>query len=161
MDKVIASGTESLQSRIVAVSSMCHSWEEMSWDDLNCERRDFSTYDIYSQTKLANVLFTLELARRLRAAGVPVASNSIEPGVVETKLLRVGGYSGGPVSVGARPSVYLAADPDLEGVTGKYYSAGCEEETPDRKARDEASQARMWQISEEVCGLTFMPEHAR
>ncbi len=128
--------------RIVNVASQVHTGGKLS--DLDKS----SGYAAYSASKLANVLFTFELAERLK----DITANCLHPGVVGTKLLRVGfGSLAGPDSLedGAATSVLLAADPSVEGVTGKYYRKR-RESTPSPLAHDAAARARLWEMSEQM-----------
>jgi NAD(P)-dependent dehydrogenase (short-subunit alcohol dehydrogenase family) len=110
---------KSEQGRIVNVSSGVHGSGSVDLEDLDGER-GWSGYGAYANTKLMNLLFTYELARRL--AGSKVTVNALHPGVIATKLLRSGfGAGGAPVASGARTSVKLALDPALATVTGRYF----------------------------------------
>jgi NAD(P)-dependent dehydrogenase (short-subunit alcohol dehydrogenase family) len=136
----------SAPARIVNVASGSHRGvSAVDFDNLQGEK----TYDgiaAYSLSKLGNVLFTNALARRL--AGTHVTANSLHPGVIGTKLLRASyNMDGANLEEGAQTSVYLAASPEAEGVTGKYYSKMLEKPTSDL-AQDEALQEKFWQVSE-------------
>jgi len=144
-------------SRIVNVSSMAHERARMDWDDLQGERR-YSTWKAYGQSKLANILFTRELARRLE--GRRVTANALHPGVVATGfgknnagLFRLMMKLGAPFLTsrrkGARTSVFLSSSPAVEGVTGKYFVAEAERE-PSAAARDDADARRLWELSERL-----------
>jgi retinol dehydrogenase-14 len=148
-------------SRIINVSSGAHAGASIDFDDLQGER-GYSANRAYSQSKLANILFTYELARRL--AGTGVTANCLHPGVIATKLLA--DYMGVPVAggalartFGAKPedgaatSIYLATSAEIEGVTGKYF----ERKQPRRSSResyDEAAARRLWEVSERLTGLS-------
>jgi NAD(P)-dependent dehydrogenase (short-subunit alcohol dehydrogenase family) len=135
------------RGRIVTVSSMAHQSGRLDLDDLTFSRR-YDGYGAYATSKLANILFTVELAKRLRDSAV--TANCLHPGVIATKLLRSGfGMGGAPLEQGARTSVYLATSPEVEGVSGRYY-VDCRPATPSRSARDEALAARLWQESERL-----------
>jgi len=133
--------------RIVVVSSMTHQGARLDVDDLSFSRR-FDGYGVYSASKLANVLFTRALARRL--VGTPVTVNALHPGVIDTKLLRAA-FSGRGASVdqGARTSVYLATSDEVDGVTGGYF-VDCRKTQPSKLAQDEALQESLWRESEQV-----------
>ncbi len=148
----------SAPSRIVTVSSAAHQGEVIDFDDLQGERH-YSGFDAYGQSKLANILFTHELARRLQGTGV--TANCLHPGVVRTNLGSHNGliYRTGYRLVslffaspekGSRTSVYLASSPEVEGVSGKYFVNKKERESSPESS-DEAAAQRLWQISE---GLT-------
>jgi retinol dehydrogenase-14 len=139
---------KSSPARIVNVSSMVHSGASIDFDDLGMER-GYSGMRAYSKSKLANVLFTYALARRLLGTGV--TANALHPGVIDTKLFRTN-YSGGlPPEEGAKTPVYLALSPDVDRVTGGYF-------VDRRQARssplsyEEALQERLWRVSEEMTG---------
>ena len=115
----------------------------------------------YSQSKLANILFTHVLAERLRGSGV--SANALHPGVVRTsfgaedpgliqRLLVpfVRPFMQTPVQ-GAATSIYLASDPDVGGVTGEYY-ASCRPRRSSKASHDEAVAARLWQVSADLVG---------
>jgi retinol dehydrogenase-12 len=128
-------------------------------------------WQAYGQSKLANVMFTYELHRRLRRAGIQhVDTNAVHPGVVDTDLPRNLGLGnfwpllrrvGGVLTPdeGARGHIMLAADPALQGVSGQYYSAtadGRHERTRSSAASLDADAAeRLWAISERLTGARF------
>jgi NAD(P)-dependent dehydrogenase (short-subunit alcohol dehydrogenase family) len=133
--------------RIVNVSSMAHQSGRLDPDDLTFAH-DYDGYAAYAASKLANILFTVELAKRL--ADTKVTANCLHPGVIGTKLLRSGfGMGGAPLEQGARTSVYLATSPAVAEVTGRYY-VDCRAATPSRAARDAALAARLWEESERL-----------
>ena len=106
-------------ARVVTVSSIAHMRGQLDMNNLQGKRR-FDPYGAYALSKLANVLFSNELAIRLVDTGV--TSNSLHPGVITTKLLRTGFNSeGASVEEGAATSVFLATSPDVAGVTGRYF----------------------------------------
>ncbi len=150
----------SAPARIVNVSSAAHESARLDFDDLESRRR-YGGYKAYSRSKLANVLFTYELARRLDGTGV--TANAVHPGLVATRLaannglpgvlvnllIRVGGMS--PLK-GARTVVYLAASPEVDGVSGRYFVN--ERPVPSSEAsRDTDDARRLWEISAEMTGL--------
>jgi NAD(P)-dependent dehydrogenase (short-subunit alcohol dehydrogenase family) len=148
-------------SRIINVSSEAHFRGHIDFEDLQGEKR-FGASKSYSQSKLAQVLFTHELAKRLAGTGVTV--NSLHPGVVATNW---GRHSVGAMSVGIRlaspfmtspkkgaeTSIYLASSPDVSGVTGKYFSKRREEKSSD-ESFDEAVALRLWNVSLVLAGLS-------
>ncbi|KAM9320825.1 retinol dehydrogenase 14 [Gastrophryne carolinensis] len=153
----------SAPSRVVVVSSKLYKYGEINFDDLNSER-SYSRSFGYSRSKLANILFTRELARRLEGTGVTV--NVLHPGVVRTNL---GRHIAIPTVVkplfnavtwaffktpeeGAQTSVYLACSPKVEGVSGKYFG-DCHEEELLPKAMDDLVARKLWDISEIMVGL--------
>lgn len=137
--------------RIVHVSSTVHMRAKIDFDNFNGELT-YSGYGAYAASKLANVLFSNALARRLAKARV--TSNALHPGVITTKLLATGfNMTGAETARGAQTSVYLAAAPEVEGVTGRYFDDRREKPSSD-SARDEALQERLWRVSAERVGLT-------
>lgn len=131
--------------RVVTVSSIAHGGGRIVFDDMNGER-NFSGHHAYANSKLANALFATELARR----GRWLTSNSLHPGVIDTKLLREGfGMQGAPVASGARTSVYLATSPEVANVSGKYFD-NCAEVAPAAQARDPQLAQRLWAWSEQA-----------
>jgi retinol dehydrogenase 14 len=145
---------------VVTVSSNAQAMRRIDFDDLQGER-DHSGARAYNQSKLANVLFTYELARRLGATGV--TANCLHPGVVATKLMAdymnvplVGGAIartfGGSVEKGAETSLYLAASPEVEGLTGRYF-VGQRETRSSPASYDGALQQRLWEESARLTAL--------
>ncbi|XP_056888517.1 retinol dehydrogenase 13-like [Takifugu flavidus] len=157
---------ESAPSRVINLASLAHIVGKMDFEDLNWEKKKFDTKQAYCQSKLANVLFTRELAKRLQGNGVTV--NAVHPGVVATELGRHTGLHQSQFSstvlspffsllvkspeLGAQPVVYLAVSEDMEGVTGKYFDVRTEKE-PARQALDEAVAHRLWEVSQRLVGL--------
>jgi NAD(P)-dependent dehydrogenase (short-subunit alcohol dehydrogenase family) len=148
------------KARIVNVSSRAHRFGNIRWDDLR-SRSGYSAYRAYGTSKLMNILFTRELARRL--AGTSVTANSLHPGVIRTNLGggRLFGLMGflklstkSPTR-GARTSVYLATSPEVEGISGKYF-ANEQEATPTAAAQDDEAARRLWKVSEELTGLAYV-----
>ena len=156
LDRIAASAP----SRIIHVSSEAHRWGRLDFEDLQFER-GFSSWRGYGRAKLANVLFSRELSRRL--AGRGVTSNALHPGVVGT---RFGASAPGLISVGTRlfgwamlspargagTTVFLASSPDVAGVTGEYF-ARRRVRTPSPSARDDVAARRLWEVSARLCGL--------
>jgi NAD(P)-dependent dehydrogenase (short-subunit alcohol dehydrogenase family) len=142
--------------RIVNVSSMAHARGHIDLADVQQLQRPFNGYTYYANSKLANVLFTVELARRL--AGREITVNALHPGVTSTKLLTEGFEMQGSDSLAdsAATSVKLALDPALAGATGGYYVQG----KPAAMSRDadRGEQARrFYEISAEMTGVTPLP----
>jgi NAD(P)-dependent dehydrogenase (short-subunit alcohol dehydrogenase family) len=151
-------------SRVVNVSSGAHQGGRLDFGDLQSERR-YDPVRVYGRTKLANVLFTYELARRLGATGV--TANCLHPGVVATKLMAdymnvplVGGAIartfGGSAEKGAETSVYLAASREVEGVTGRYF-VGQRETRSSPASYDVTLQRRLWEESARLTALATAP----
>jgi len=151
----------SAPARVVTVASAAHRQvREIPWADLP-HGTAAGRGRTYPLSKLLNVLFTAELARRL--AGTGVTANCLHPGFVRTDLGRdVTGALGAAVRLvarlqpgpakGAETSVYLASSPDVAGVTGGYF-VRCRRAEPSRLARDPGAAARLWTLSEELAGL--------
>jgi NAD(P)-dependent dehydrogenase (short-subunit alcohol dehydrogenase family) len=147
-------------ARIVNVSSDMHRGATIRFDDLEGKSR-YSGMRAYGQAKLAVVLFSYELARRLAGTGVTV--NALHPGFVATNLFR---NSGGVVKLlaplikliavspedGAQTSIYLASAPEVEGVTGRYF-AGKNAVRSSDASYDETVADRLWKVSAEMTGL--------
>ena len=148
-------------SRVVTVSSDAHQRATMSFDDLEGRVR-YRAWAAYGQSKLANLLFTYELARRLEGSGT--TANALHPGFVASEFGKNnGGFLGvgisiaqrlGAISVdeGARTSVFLASSRDVEGVTGKYF-VKCREQRSSPASQDRESMRRLWEISEKMTAL--------
>lgn len=150
--------TQSAPARIVTVASMAYRRAVLDFDDLQWRRRKYQTLPAYSASKLANMLFTLELSRRL--AGTGVTANCLHPGVVATNMFSsLGGRAGKFFGVllrplllspaaGAKTSVYVASAPELANVSGRFFERS-REVSLDRHAQDAAAARRLWEISEE------------
>ena len=152
----------SAPARVVTVSSNVQATGRIDFDDLQAER-SYSGARAYNQSKLANVLFTYELARRLQ--GTLVTANALHPGVVRTAF---GAEDPGSVQRlftpfmrpfmkapgrGAATSIHLASAPDLEQVTGRYF-ARSKPRRSSKRSYDQAAAARLWQVSAALVGLT-------
>ncbi|MCJ2011692.1 SDR family oxidoreductase [Methylobacterium sp. J-076] len=159
LDSLSASAEAGGRPRIVNVASAAHTRGHIDFDDLGGARR-FRPMRAYSQAKLGNVLFTAALARRL--AGRGITANCLHPGVVDTGFAKnTGGLFGTAWSLirpflisperGARTSLHVATAPELDGVTGRYFSAS-QEKTSSAESRDEAVQDRLWRVSLEQVG---------
>ncbi len=154
---------KSAPARIINVSSGAHTGGHMQFDDLQGAQK-YSPFGAYSQSKLANVLFTYELARRLEGTGITV--NCLHPGFVNTRFGRDGDLSGPLAKLlpliaplmgrtperGADTAVYLASDPQFERVTGKYFDTR-KDTRSSRESYDTATAQRLWTVSEEMTGL--------
>jgi retinol dehydrogenase 14 len=152
----------SAPARVVTVASNAHGQGRIDFDDLQGER-SYSGARAYNQSKLANVLFTYELARGLQAT--LVTANALHPGVVRTSFgaedpagvqrllvpfLRP--FMKAPAQ-GAATSIHLASAPDLEQVTGRYFVNSKPKRSSER-SYDQAAAARLWQVSAALVGLT-------
>ena len=146
----------SAPSRVVSVASDAHRMASgIDWGDVE-GKKSYSAWRAYSQSKLANVLFTRELARRLEGSGV--TANCLHPGFVATNFAAGRGLTFRIFQVGAKlfaitpeegakTTVYLASSPEVEGASGGYYSK-CKLATPTAAARDDEAARRLWALSE-------------
>jgi len=152
--------TASAPARVITVSSDAHTAARLDLDDPNLEH-GWSSWRSYSNSKLANILFTRELARRLDGTGV--TANCLHPGVVRTgfgrdarPLMRVGITIARPFMLsperGADTIVYLASSPDVAAKTGGYYVKR-EPREPSAAARDDGLARGLWETSERLTGL--------
>jgi retinol dehydrogenase 12 len=145
----------SAPSRVVNVASEAHRGMRLDFQDLE-NRRRYSGLRVYGQSKLMNILFTAELARRLEGTGVTV--NALHPGVVATgfgkntpglfsSLIKLAAPFMTTPQQGAETVVYLATSPEVEGVTGQYF-AKSRQSRPSPKAMDVESARKLWEASE-------------
>jgi retinol dehydrogenase-14 len=153
---------QSTPARVVMVASNAHTLGRIDFDDLQGER-SYSGARAYNQSKLANVLFTYELARRLPA--ISVTANVLHPGVVRTafgaedprRVQRLATPFMRPFmkapAQGAATSIHLASAPDLEQVTGRYF-ANSKPKRSSKQSYDQASSARLWQVSTDLVSPT-------
>ena len=147
--------------RVVLLSSSAHKVAPkvgIEFDNLD-GAKGYSSWGAYGQSKLANLLFAKQLARRL--AGTKKTANAVHPGVIRTNLQRhmnpvlaAAMSIGGPLALktvaqGAATEVYVAAHPKLANVSGQFF-ADCNIATPRADANDEALARRLWQVSEEI-----------
>lgn len=168
-----------VRDRVVTLSSNAHRLGRIRFEDLQSERR-YGAWTAYNQSKLANLLFALELQRRLEAAGSPLRSVAAHPGYADTNLQfagpamaqrTIGGgfwrlanrFAAQSAAAGALPTLYAATVPDLPG--GSYVGPGGPGQfrgapkvvRPNPNARDAAVAARLWDVSEQLTGVTFAP----
>ena len=150
----------SAPSRVVTVSSEAQRWGRMDFDDLQSKSK-YRGFPVYGMTKLANIMFTYELAERLEGTGV--TATCMHPGAVNT---RFGTNNGGPMTLlfrafkpfmrtpdqGADTVNYLVSSWEVEGVSGKYYSDRKWIE-PQEIARDPEARRKLWEASEGLTGL--------
>ena len=161
-------------SRVVTVSSVGHRIRaKIHFDDLNLDH-NYNRVVAYGQSKLANLLFTYELARRLSAKGAPTIATAAHPGASDTELLRnmPGGirqvsqffwsnFIAQNADMGAEPTLRAAADPGVQ--NGQYFGPGGFGEqkghpklvASSAQSHDEAIQRRLWTVSEELTGVTY------
>ena len=144
------------QARIVNVASVGQ--RRIDFADVMLER-DYDWFAAYAQSKLAQITFTFELARRLEAAGESgVTANALHPAtLMDTKMVRKSfGRARSTVSEGVEATLRLVAAPELDGVSGKYFD-GLQESAADPQAYDAEARARLWELSEECCQVEFLP----
>ncbi|HKD80546.1 MAG TPA: SDR family oxidoreductase [Candidatus Angelobacter sp.] len=149
-------------ARVVNVASNAHTGRQLDFNDLQSEK-NYRGLNVYGRSKLKNILFTRELAKRW--AGTGVTANCLHPGFVST---RFGDQSGGLLSLavraakifaispeqGAETIVYLASSDEVAGSTGLYFYK-CKPANPTQEAQDDKSASRLWQESEKLAGITF------
>lgn len=161
-------------SRVVVVASIAHNIRaKIDFDDLQWERRKYDRVASYGQSKLANLMFAYDLQRRLAAANAKTISVAAHPGVAATELSRhIPGYTLPGVSwlfgkllntaeMGALPQVRAATDPSVKG--GEYWGPDGFREmrgypklvSSSAQSHDEAIQQRLWQVSEQLTGVTY------
>jgi NAD(P)-dependent dehydrogenase (short-subunit alcohol dehydrogenase family) len=147
-------------ARIVSTASDAHKRAKLDFDDLQSEKR-YSGFGVYGRSKLMNILFTRELARRLAGSGV--TANCLHPGFVATRFADT---SGGLTSLvvrgakrfaltpeeGAKTIIYLASSPEVDGLTGKYFHK-CTQAMPAAEAQNDADAQRLWDISAQLSGV--------
>jgi len=152
-------------SRVVVLSSSAHKIEGIRWNDISGKGTWYtggllSRWNAYGQSKTANLLFAVELNRRMHMEGHKITANALHPGVINTELDRdLGGLEmavsalGAPfkktIPQGAATTIYVATAPELEGIGGKFF-ADCNEETPKAYASNPRYAERLWKLSEEM-----------
>jgi NAD(P)-dependent dehydrogenase (short-subunit alcohol dehydrogenase family) len=151
---------KSAPSRVVTVSSEAERWGNIDFDDLQSKKK-YRGFPVYGMTKLANIMFTYELAERLEGTGV--TATCMHPGAVNT---RFGTNNTGPMTIlfrlskpfmrtpeqGADTVIWLASSPDVEGLSGRYY-ADRKPLEPKKIANDPEARRRLWEESERLTGL--------
>jgi len=153
----------SAPARVVTVSSMGHKFARFAWDDLATMSRWTGETAVYGASKLCNIWFAREAARRF--SGRRVTSNALHPGAVASNfgasgswLFKYGTKLVKPFLLspanGARTSIYLASAPEVAETTGEYF-VRCKVATPSKKARDDASARKLWELSEQLCGVSW------
>lgn len=175
VDLLRANGDRDGGGRIVNVASMVHEYSRINWDDLHF-REGYDGQEAYGQSKVANVMFTRVLAKKLggtdnrntddrdvgrggpgnndaepvrRTAREALTVNALHPGVIDTKLLHVYYGGGAPPAQGARTSIYLATSPEVIGITGRYFSNSRETRSWVLDGDGEESD-RLWNASQEM-----------
>ncbi|MBK7858488.1 MAG: SDR family oxidoreductase [Archangiaceae bacterium] len=145
--------------RVVSVSSAAHRSGRLNFDDLMADK-GYVGWLQYGRSKLANILFTRELARRTQPLGI--TANCLHPGFVASDFLSKGGLWTviKPLAYlfaidetqGAKTSIFLASSPEVEGVTGQYF-VKCRPAAPKKFAEDDEAARRLWEASEKLTGL--------
>ncbi|XP_063609521.1 retinol dehydrogenase 14-like [Penaeus indicus] len=155
-------GTDTLKasapSRVVSVSSVAHKYcSKVDLDDLNFNKTPYAVFPAYALSKLCNILFTKELARKLKGTGV--VANSLHPGVVATEVFNkentwlgalltvLVGIVGKQRDGGAQTSIFLAVAEEAQNVSGKYF-VDCKESECHSSAEDEGLAKKLWEVSE-------------
>lgn len=151
----------SAPARVITTASAAHNGASIPFDDLQTEKARYRGLTAYSQSKLANLLFTYELARRLAGSGV--TANAVHPGFVASGFARNNGMATRvgmtllrPLMIsperGAQTLIYLAAAPEVAGVTGQYFIKRAPAQSS-RQSYDEAAARRLWELSARLTGL--------
>lgn len=148
-------------ARVVCVASEAERWGKIDFDDLQCEKH-YSGMKAYAQSKLANILFTYELARKLKGTGV--TANCLHPGTVRTGwgsgargLFKIGMALFRPFMIsdeeGAKTSIYLASSPEVKNVSGRYFEK-CRPIHSIPASYDVAAARKLWEVSERLTGIS-------
>eukprot|EP00090_Calanus_glacialis_P039947 TRINITY_DN6958_c0_g1_i1.p1 TRINITY_DN6958_c0_g1~~TRINITY_DN6958_c0_g1_i1.p1 ORF type:complete len:334 (-),score=92.92 TRINITY_DN6958_c0_g1_i1:506-1507(-) len=151
-------------ARIVNVSSLAHTRGQMQWDDINWKETPYNAIQAYGQSKLANILFTKELARKGEGSGVN--AYALHPGVINTELGRHLQDTFGPLVMlwkvampfiktpesGANTTIYCAVDESISDHNGRYYS-DCKEKQPAPQAENIEDAKKLWEVSEQLVNL--------
>jgi len=149
---------KSAPSRIINVSSAAHRMAKMDFDDLQSEKMKYRLFKIYGVSKLALMLFSYELSRRLE--GTSVTLNTLHPGVVNTNLGQdQSSFSKGFAKLffkksekGAETSIYLASSQEVEGITGKYFAKKQQKQSSEESYNEDYAK-RLWELSTEMTQL--------
>jgi NAD(P)-dependent dehydrogenase (short-subunit alcohol dehydrogenase family) len=152
----------STPARIVNVTTRLFANSAVNFDDIHFEKRPYNGFHSYTETKLGNILFTYELAKKLEGTGVSV--NCVHPGIFKSnfgsegmpRVMRVMSAIMRPFMPSAEKAaervLYVATAPELDGMSGKYYGDKKELTSP-KQSYDGAAQERLWRVSEELTGL--------
>ena len=155
------------RSKVVTVSSLAHNTGRIRFDDLHFARR-YRPWGAYAQSKLANLLFTYELDRRLRSAGSGTTAVAAHPGYTATGITQASSWmdyftpwTGQSADLGSWPTLRAATDDEAEG--GSYWGprwlfgiwGAPKRVRSSRASRDEATAARLWSVSEELSGVRY------
>jgi NAD(P)-dependent dehydrogenase (short-subunit alcohol dehydrogenase family) len=152
----------SAPARIVSVASDAHKGCVINFDDIQLKQK-YSGWKAYKQSKLANIMFSYELAKRIEGSGV--TANALHPGFVNTNFLQV--FNDAPAGwlirslanivalspeKGARTSIYLASSPEVDGVSGRYFVKEKPVESS-HQSQDQAPWERLWRLSVDMTGV--------
>ena len=145
----------SAPARVVTVSSGVQAMGKVDFEDLQ-GTKSYSEIRAYNQSKLANLLFTYELSRRLKGTGV--TANALEPGFVKTNLkvpfpFSIFSFMRGKASEGAKPTVFLSSSPEVEGISGAFFNNKAIVTQSSKLSYDEDAARRLWQVSAELTHL--------
>ncbi len=161
---LLASLSKAPHGRIVMVGSGAHNVGRIHFDDINLKR--YNVVRSYAQSKLCNLLFTRELAKRLKKAGSGITVNTAHPGAVGTQMGvdRDTGFGKTIMRIlrpvfltpeqGARTAVYLATDESVKNISGEYFYR-CKIWRSSKRSHDMQSAAQLFELSESICGVTF------
>lgn len=149
---------KSAPSRIINVSSAAHRMAKMNFDDLQSEKRKYRLMKIYGASKLALMLFSYELSRKLE--GTSVTINTLHPGLVNTNLGQdQSSFSKGFAKLffkkpekGAETSIYLASSQEVDGITGKYFAKKQQKQSSEESYNEDYAK-RLWELSKEMTKL--------
>lgn len=147
-------------ARVVSVASAAHQGAVLDFDDLQAEK-GYAAFKVYGRSKLANILFTRELARRVKDKRI--TANCLHPGVVGSSFLAGKAGMWGAIGrfanlfmispeKGAQTSIYLATSNEVDGVSGDYFDK-CRKASTSKAAQDDAVAAKLWAVSEKLVGL--------
>jgi NAD(P)-dependent dehydrogenase (short-subunit alcohol dehydrogenase family) len=147
--------TRSAPARVVTVSSGAQAMAKLDFDDLQGVR-SYNEIRVYNQSKLANIVFMYELARRIAGSGV--TANAVEPGFVKTNLkvpfpYSIFSFMRGKAVDGAKPTLFLASSPEVEGVSGKFFNNKGVPMQSTKSSYDEGIARRLWTVSAELTHL--------
>ena len=150
LDSLAAAG----DARVIAVASIAHRLGRLDFEDLHAQRH-YGMWRQYGTSKLATILFTYQLARRL--AGTGITANCLHPGIIGSNIESIPRWIAPLLTTpekGARTSVYLASSSEVDQVTGRYFSA-CKPKTSSPASHDPVLTRRLWQTGEELTGAIW------
>ena len=142
-----------IKERVVTVASISAS-SSMDIDNTQCEKTPFSPHGAYSLSRVADIIFSVELSKRLNAHGKCISSFSLDPGTVNTKMLFAGWGSIGMDVEDANDEYWVATAPELTGKTGLYF-VGRREQTPPTPVHDNELRKKLWQLLERQTGTVY------